>query len=99
MPNVVMEALSNSIPVVCTKVNGTAELFGEKDTEHLIPPANVVKLKEAILKFLQTGKVEYNIERVQERVAREFSLETMIENLESYLNEKLKRSLNTRKEA
>ncbi len=92
MPNVIMEALSINVPVICTKVNGAAELFGEKDTEHLIPPANVVKLKEAILKFLQTGKVEYNTERVKERVTREFSLETMIENLESYLTEKLKRS-------
>ena len=90
MPNAVMEALLNSVPVICTKVNGVAELFGEKDSEHLIPPANVFKLKDAIIKFLQTGEVGYNAERVKERVARGFSLEVMIENLESYLAEKLK---------
>jgi len=88
MPNVVLEALAQKHPVICTKVNGTKEIFGEKNSSALLPPADKNSLRDAILNFLQTGETGYNKEEVYERVKKIFTLEAMYDELEAYLKEK-----------
>jgi glycosyltransferase involved in cell wall biosynthesis len=85
MPNVVMEALSCRVPVICTKVNGAEELFGDENSTCLVPPADKSVLRDAILRFLDNGKPEYDVDEVYERVKTNYSLNGMVDNIDAYI--------------
>ena len=89
MPNAVLEALSCKLPVICTRVNGADELFGEDNSSDLLPPADKDRLRDAILDFLNSGKTGYDEKTVYHRIKNKFSLKTMVENIEAYLKEKV----------
>ncbi len=48
LPNVVLEAMANGLPVVATAVDGTLELISEGETGWLVPPAQPDALSAAI---------------------------------------------------
>jgi starch synthase (maltosyl-transferring) len=80
MPNVVLEAMAASRPVVATCVEGTEELVIPTKTGWLVPPGDPVALGSALLhaalnpelcqRFGQEGRA---------RVEREFSLDRIVE--------------------
>lgn len=51
MPNTVLEALANGLPVIATDVGATAELVLHEQTGLLIPPGDVPALAEAIARL------------------------------------------------
>jgi glycosyltransferase involved in cell wall biosynthesis len=52
LPNAVMEAMSTGLPVVATRVGGTAELVVESETGALVPPRDPAGLARALLDYL-----------------------------------------------
>lgn len=48
LPNVLMEALSCSVPVIATNVGGCPEVVQDRKTGLLIPPKNISALSEAL---------------------------------------------------
>lgn len=53
MPNVILEALLMSVPVIATDVGGTSEVVEHRKSGILIPPGDVHALVEAIRDFLR----------------------------------------------
>lgn len=51
MPNVVLEAMAASLPVIATDVEGTQELVQHGETGWLVPPGRPSALANAILEF------------------------------------------------
>jgi glycosyltransferase involved in cell wall biosynthesis len=75
MPYIVLEAAAARMPMVATSVGGIPEIFGP-DADALVPAGD----KEALLaamKRMRNGSCPQLVERVRERVARSFTIESM----------------------
>jgi glycosyltransferase involved in cell wall biosynthesis len=90
MPNVVMEAMAMRKPVVATDVNGARELVIDGKRGLIVPPKDPQALAEAIASVIDRPETLENFGREGlERVSRSFTMQTMVENLEAYLLQKL----------
>lgn len=78
LPNVVLEAMAASRPVVATAVGGTPELIDDGVTGFLVPPEDPGALAERVVRLLKDPSLARSMgERGRERVVREFTLERM----------------------
>lgn len=91
MPNVVMEAMAMQTPAIATDVNGARELMQDGKTGLIIPPRDPEAIADAVEQLLdnpekleQFGKAGYD------RVNTEFTMQAMVHNLETHLQEKLR---------
>lgn len=84
MPNVVMEAMMNKVPVVATNVNGVNELFIDPRMGYVVPPADADSLARAIVECIERPNPQM-AENAYQRIVSEFSVHRMVMNLESYL--------------
>lgn len=96
LPNVIMEAMNQSKPVIATAVGGTAELVQDKITGLLVPARDPAAMAQSILWILK-NKEEARImgQNGRSRIEKLFSLEKMIQKTETIyeqlLAEKVKR--------
>jgi glycosyltransferase involved in cell wall biosynthesis len=86
MPNVVMEAMINQVPVVATKVNGVNELFSIANIGYLVPPSDAQSLATAIIECVDSP-TKTMVDNAYQQVLTNFSAHKMVENLENYLLE------------
>jgi glycosyltransferase involved in cell wall biosynthesis len=86
MPNIVLEAMAAGKAVVATDVHGVKELVQHKKTGLLVPVKNAEALMQAIDHLLNHPRERdsYGRQGLQ-RIKDQFSMETMITNLETYL--------------
>ena len=61
MPNVVLEAMASGLPVVATRVDGTAELIENERTGLLISPDNCSELVSAMDRLLANTKLRKDV--------------------------------------
>jgi len=83
-PNVVLEAMAASLPVVASRVGGIPELVVDGVTGHLVPPADPDALGAALLDLLdhpERGITFGNAGRA--RIEREYSFERMVMQFET----------------
>lgn len=71
MPNVVMEAMACGLPVVTTVVGGLPEAVGDCEGAILVPPRDVDKFKDAVLKVLQNEELRERMGSAARRKAQE----------------------------
>jgi glycosyltransferase involved in cell wall biosynthesis len=77
IPNVVMEALLNGLPVVASDVGAVREIIRDGDTGRLVPPGDAVALAAAVRDLARhPGDARAMAERGRHLVLREFDLET-----------------------
>jgi glycosyltransferase involved in cell wall biosynthesis len=90
MPNVVMEAMAMSKPVIATDVNGARELMVDGSTGLIVPPADARALAEAIGTLADRPDMMalYGANGLS-RVSRQFTMQKMGDLLEAYLQDKL----------
>ncbi|PJA45295.1 hypothetical protein CO174_03880 [Candidatus Uhrbacteria bacterium CG_4_9_14_3_um_filter_50_9] len=79
MPNVIMEAMAQGIPVIATKVGGIPELVTPYVTGLLIEPEDAQALAQAILTLNDQHLRERMGAAGRARIEQDFTLETMIE--------------------
>jgi glycosyltransferase involved in cell wall biosynthesis len=79
LPYIVLEAAAASVPMVASRVGGIAEIFGPDETS-LVPPEDPAALAEALLRTLE-GDGAVRTKRLQERVARQFSVAAMTDGV------------------
>ncbi|NTW51421.1 MAG: glycosyltransferase [Chlorobiaceae bacterium] len=97
MPNVVMEAMAMQKPVIATDVNGARELMGATSrsldcaTGIIIPPKDPQAIADAVEKIIDNPEALAAFGKAgHERVSREFTMPAMVDNLERYLQQKLR---------
>lgn len=86
MPNVVLEAMAASVPVIATSVGGTPELVVDRETGILIPPGSVSAISEAILTLLGDSMQRAYMGRVgRSRVEEQFTFGAQARQYEQLL--------------
>jgi ADP-heptose:LPS heptosyltransferase/glycosyltransferase involved in cell wall biosynthesis len=89
MPNVVMEAMANRVPVISTQVNGVSELLRSGSDGFIVPPANADAIATAIESFLALPDKKLVVENAYKRVISEFSVDKMVDTIEGHLVSKI----------
>jgi glycosyltransferase involved in cell wall biosynthesis len=80
LPNTVLEAMAAGLPVAATSVGGTPEVVVDGATGLLVSPRNPEALAQAITTLLRDSDLRRKMGRAgQERVARHFSVERMVQ--------------------
>lgn len=77
MPNVILEAMAASVPVVATAVGGVPDIAGSSNWIVLVPPGDPPAIAKAVSDLLKNPwKANELARRGYERVRESFSLET-----------------------
>ena len=83
LPNVVLEAMASSLPVVATPVDGTKEAVVDNETGFLVPVKDVEGLANALIKLLSDPALAQRIgKNGRKRVEDVFSLEKQVKSFE-----------------
>lgn len=83
LPNVVLEAMACSKPVVATSVAGTPEAVADGITGFLVPSRNSAALAKALIRLLKDRNLINNMGKEgRRRVETYFSLESQIEEFQ-----------------
>ena len=79
LSNTVLESMAAGVPVVATRVGGTAEAVEDGVTGLLVPPEDGVALTRAIVRVLDDRELAARLGRAgRERAVERFSLDAMI---------------------
>jgi len=83
LPNVVLEAMANGLPVVATNIEGTCEVVLEGKTGFLVPPRDYVALAEKVTFLLNNQELAHKMgETGKEKVREEFGFDIMVRKIE-----------------
>jgi glycosyltransferase involved in cell wall biosynthesis len=81
-----LQAAAAGVPIVGTRAGGIPEIVQDGINGYLIPPSDVQSIADAVVKVLADRDLAVQMgERGRQIVARDFSIESMVEgNLEVY---------------
>jgi glycosyltransferase involved in cell wall biosynthesis len=98
MPNVVMEAMACGLPVVTTTVGGLPEAIGDCEGAILVPPRDVDKFEDAVLKVLRNEQLRERMGLAARKRAEErFGIQQNARKILDFLSEIVEK--NRRQEA
>jgi L-malate glycosyltransferase len=85
LPNAIMESMAAGVPVVATRVGGSAEVVGEDGVAGLlVPPRDPAALGEAVCAVLADRELALRLGReARSRMQHHFSLERMVRQTEN----------------
>jgi glycosyltransferase involved in cell wall biosynthesis len=90
LPNSVLESMAAEVPVVATRVGGTAEAVDDGVTGLLVPPGDTPALTRAISRLLQDRDLARRLAGAgRQRVVERFSIEGMVRQTERLYDELL----------
>ncbi len=90
--NVILEAMASGTPLVATAVGGNPEAVVNEETGLLVPPRSPEELADALLRLLKNPEMRNHMgTKGLERVREYFSMERLIENMESLYLELLEK--------
>ena len=83
LPNVVLEAMACSLPVVATPVDGTKEAVVDDETGFLVPVGDTAALAQKLLEVVSNQELKLKLGNAgRKRVEAEFSLEGQVNKFE-----------------
>lgn len=89
LPYVVLETAAAGMPLITTKVGGIPEIYGPR-SDTLVPPRDPGALAQAISQALDHPDATATlVAELRERVARSFSVDTMVEGVLAAYNDGL----------
>jgi glycosyltransferase involved in cell wall biosynthesis len=81
-PKSVIEAMSQGVPAIVTKVGGMPELVGDGSAGIVVPPANVPALADAIRSLYNDRQRARELGRLgQQRIVEVFNVATTVEKM------------------
>jgi len=84
LPTVILEAMSYSIPVIASKVGGIPELIQDGKTGYLIPPGDLIKLKDRLILLINDPQKRKQMgNQGRKLVESQFSLDDMVCSIEN----------------
>ncbi len=90
MPNAAMEAMAYGKPVILTGVYGAGELIPDGEKGVLIPPRDAGAIAVAMERLLNDRKLCDRMgDEARKHVMANFTVSAMIDNIESYIEEKI----------
>jgi glycosyltransferase involved in cell wall biosynthesis len=91
MPMVLLEAAAGGLPIVTTKVGGTAEVVRDQETGYLAPPGDSQALASAMERLMNLTKAERRAlgERGREHIRANYGLHRVVERWEELYREVL----------
>lgn len=94
LPNVVLEAMASSVPIVASDVGGVSELVINEKTGFLFEAKNTAQLKESLEKLLTSKKRRKTMGRnCRTRIENYFSIDFEIERFEDLYSRLYSKSL------
>jgi len=86
-PSIIIEAMSQGLPVIASKVGGIPEIVENEETGLLVPPGDPKKLAQAVKKLVDNPSLyEKIIRNGIKLVKKEYTNEKIIEKIENYLS-------------
>jgi glycosyltransferase involved in cell wall biosynthesis len=91
MPMVLLEAAAGGLPIVTTKVGGTAEVVRDEETGYLAPPGDSQALSSAMQRLMNLSEGERRAlgERGREHIRANYGLHRVVERWEELYREVL----------
>lgn len=90
MPNAILEAMAQSLPVVAIDVGGCSEAIGENVTGYLVKVGDVKSLTDKVIHLLKNGDLALKMgEAGQKRIKNFFTTEKMVEETIKLYNQLL----------
>ena len=87
-PNVILEAMACSLPVVATRVGGIPDLVDDNKTGLLVPPSDPAALSGALTALLRDHALQKSLGKAgRQRALREFTISGMVRQTEVVLRE------------
>ncbi len=88
LSNTLLESMAAGVPVVATRVGGTAEAITHGEHGLLVPPGDEIALAEAMTAILADQQLAERLgEQARERIVERYSLERMVRDTQNlYLN-------------
>jgi len=85
---IIIEAMSQGLPVIATSVGGIPEIIKNGETGLLVPPNNPVKMTEAVKKLIDNPHLyeRLSINGIKE-VQEKYTDEKIIEHIDKYIND------------
>jgi len=97
LPNVVLEAMASSLPVVATDVGGLSEVVEHGETGWLVSPKDVVGLADAMNQLLANDTMRASFGQAgRRRAERRFSMAAMVQQHQGVFLRLLDRYLGNR---
>ena len=96
MPNVVMESMALGKPVLAAKVNGVPELIDHKISGFIFEPFKIDAIRNAMNYAMKNKNSDFLKNwgtKAQDHVKKNFTIDIMLDNLESYFREKINNSI------
>lgn len=90
MPNVVMEAMANNVPVVATNAGGTGELVKDGENGFLCEINNTEEIYQKLKQLIENDKLRQKfIDAAYQTIADRFTFKQSIDKLEQALFNKI----------
>ena len=86
-PNVILEAMASSLPVVATDVGGVKELMIDNQTGFIVPPAKPSLLYENVSKLIKDKELRHKMGNAGFEQVKQFSIEKMARETEDLYQE------------
>ncbi|MCO5259132.1 MAG: glycosyltransferase [Crocinitomicaceae bacterium] len=87
-PRTIWEAMANSLPVIATNVGGIPNYLNNKQHALIVPPKDVLALKNAIQELIDNKELREDIMKNAYTLAQEVSLKNQTQKLIEILNQK-----------